>query len=125
MCLGGRKSELLRGPLSRSRLSLQAAEFRISSCAIAVRIGVVGCLNVLSDLELYEGFEASLEVGGGIWYSVERVSEIGIRDNDSSTQCALAVPEVRYFFPWGLAGMEVAYHPLCVEGFTMALPVHD
>ena len=57
---------------------------------------MVGRLNVLSDLELYEGFEASLEVGGGIWYSVERVSEIGIRDNDSSTQCALAEPEVRY-----------------------------
>ena len=49
---------------------------------------MVGCLNVLSDLELYEGFEASLEVGGGIWYGVERVSEIGIRDNDSSTQCS-------------------------------------
>ena len=86
---------------------------------------MVGCLNVLSDLELYEGFEASLEVGGGIWYSVERVSEIGIRDNDASTQCALAEPEVRYFFPWGLAGMEVAYHPLCVEGFAMARPVHN
>ena len=38
---------------------------------------MVGSLDVLSDLELYEGFEASLEVGGGIWYGVERVREIG------------------------------------------------
>ena len=37
---------------------------------------MVGSLDVLSDLELYEGFEASLEVGGGIWYGVERVREI-------------------------------------------------
>ena len=88
-------------------------------------VGSLDVLSVMSDLELYEGFEASLEVGGGIWYGVERVSEIGIRDNDSSTQCALAEPEVRYFFPWGLAGMEVAYHPLCVEGFAMARPVHN
>ena len=41
---------------------------------------MVGSLDVLSDLELYEGFEASLEVGGGIWYGVERVREIGFCD---------------------------------------------
>ena len=37
---------------------------------------MVGSLDVLSELELYEGFEASLEVGGCIWYSVERVREM-------------------------------------------------
>ena len=51
--------------------------------------------------------------------------QIGFLHNDASTQCALTDPEARYFFPGGLAGMEVAYHPLCVEGFAMALPVHD